>query len=104
MQRKGAAQNPATQICWPQQWLPMDVPNCRVISIGYDIFLSKWFGSALPIEQQSLQIIKKLKLAQVGNRPIIWVAHSFGGLIVKEMMRYAFYNKEYKVVMVTTKC
>lgn len=49
-------------ICWPRDWLPKDIPDSRIISVGYDIFLSKWFGEALPIQQQSLEIIKKLKV------------------------------------------
>jgi hypothetical protein len=73
---------------------------CNII--GYDIFLTKWFGDALPIEQQSLEIIRKLKLAAVGTRPIIFVTHSFGGLVTKEMLRFASENEDYKSILDNT--
>ncbi len=64
--------------CWPRTFLPLDFPNARVISVGYDIFLSKWYGDALPLDSQGLEILRKLKLAGIGDKPIVWVVHSFG--------------------------
>ena len=34
-------------------------------------------------------LLEKLKLAAVGNRPIIFVCHSFGGIITKQILKYA---------------
>jgi hypothetical protein len=28
-------------IVWPRDWLPQDVPEARVLSIGFELFLSK---------------------------------------------------------------
>jgi hypothetical protein len=91
------------EIIWPRDWLPLDIPNARILSVGYDLFLSSWAGSALPLEQQSLDILKKLSLAAVGNKPIIFVVHSFGGLITKEMLSFASSNENFKDILENTR-
>jgi hypothetical protein len=34
----------------------VEFPNARVITVGFDVFLSKWFGDSLPLEQQSIEL------------------------------------------------
>lgn len=29
-------------LCWPKDWLPMDIPSLRLIGINYDTSLSMW--------------------------------------------------------------
>ncbi|PRP88380.1 protein SERAC1-like [Planoprotostelium fungivorum] len=104
-------------VCWPRDWMPGEnsedclgksdeisetFPNCRILSISYDSWLTKWSGNTLPLQQQSEEIIDKLKMAQVGERPVIFVVHSFGGLVTKEMMRYASTHKEYRDLLENT--
>ncbi|VDP09243.1 unnamed protein product [Soboliphyme baturini] len=38
------------------------------------------------IVSRSKELIRKLKRAGVGSRPVIWVTHSMGGILVKEML------------------
>ncbi|XP_049914512.1 protein SERAC1 [Epinephelus moara] len=78
--------------CWPKSWLAADCPNLRVLSVEYDSHLSDWMAKC-PVENQrkslayrSQELLKKLKLAGVGERPVVWVAHSMGGLLVKKML------------------
>ncbi|EFA78747.1 hypothetical protein PPL_08208 [Heterostelium album PN500] len=79
-----------SSICWPQKWIPEDLANVRVISVGYDIFLSQWGGgTATPLFDQSQAILENLTLAGVGTRPLILVTHSFGGLVAKQMLKLA---------------
>ncbi|XP_061900552.1 protein SERAC1 isoform X2 [Entelurus aequoreus] len=78
--------------CWPKSWLAADCPHLRVLSVEYDSHLSDWMAQC-PAENQrkslasrSQELLKKLKMAGVGDRPVVWVAHSMGGLLVKKIL------------------
>lgn len=78
--------------CWPKSWLAADCPNIRVLSVEYDTHLSDWM-SKCPVENQrqslanrSRELLKMLQQAGVGQRPVVWIAHSMGGLLVKKML------------------
>lgn len=78
--------------CWPKDWLSLDYPNSRIISVEYNSHLSDWLLSCplekedFSIDKQAEKICKKLKECGVGKKPTIWVTHSMGGLIVKKML------------------
>ncbi|KMQ95175.1 protein serac1 [Lasius niger] len=79
-------------LCWPKDWLPMDIPSLRLIGINYGTSLSMW-APFCPIEsktnfikERSEEFVSKLTMANVGQRPLIWVGHSMGGLLVKKML------------------
>ncbi|CAG7830774.1 unnamed protein product [Allacma fusca] len=38
------------------------------------------------IFDRSSELLEKLASAGIGNRPIIWVTHSMGGLLVKQLL------------------
>jgi hypothetical protein len=90
-------------IIWPKDWLAKDIPDARILTVGYDIYLSKWFGDALPLEQQAQEMLKKLKLAGIGTKPVIFVTHSFGGLLVKEMLIQAQSSSSYSSILKNTR-
>lgn len=78
--------------CWPKDWLSKDVPSARVIGINYDTKLSTWTplcpieGMRSTIQQRSDEFKRKLILAGVGKKPIVWICHSMGGLLAKTML------------------
>ncbi|XP_067097655.1 protein SERAC1 isoform X2 [Osmerus mordax] len=95
--------------CWPKSWLAEDCPNLRVLSVEYDSHLSDW-RSKCPAENQrkslayrSRELLKKLKSAGVGERPVVWVAHSMGGLLVKKMLLDAANDPDLQDLMKNTK-
>uniref|UniRef100_A0A3P9IWQ3 Protein SERAC1 n=1 Tax=Oryzias latipes TaxID=8090 RepID=A0A3P9IWQ3_ORYLA len=95
--------------CWPKSWLAEDCPNLRVLSVEYDSHLSDWM-SKCPAENQrkslayrSQELLKKLKQAGVGERPVVWVAHSMGGLLVKKMLLDASEDPEMKGLLKNTR-
>ncbi|XP_045460530.1 protein SERAC1 isoform X3 [Harmonia axyridis] len=78
--------------CWPRDWLGEDCNDLRIIGVNYETTLSKW-NSFCPhitektnLEEQSLRLMSSLLQAGVGSRPIIWVTHSMGGLLVKNIL------------------
>lgn len=95
--------------CWPESWLAADCPNLRVLSVEYDSHLSDWKAKC-PAENQrkslayrSRELLKKLKSAGVGERPVVWVAHSMGGLLVKKMLLDASNDPDLQGLMKNTK-
>ncbi|XP_042336468.1 LOW QUALITY PROTEIN: protein SERAC1 [Sceloporus undulatus] len=78
--------------CWPKTWLASDCPSLRIISVEYDTHLSDWKAKC-PVESyreslayRSTDLLKKLRTAGIGDRPLVWLSHSMGGLLVKKML------------------
>ncbi|CAG7786190.1 unnamed protein product, partial [Allacma fusca] len=78
--------------CWPRDWLPKDIENARILAVDFDSFVSHW-TKVCPVENvertifdRSSELLEKLASAGIGNRPIIWVTHSMGGLLVKQLL------------------
>lgn len=87
---------------WPH-WLARDFPDVGVWSVDYAAskfkagrFL-KWFvsglsdkwGYAMPLPKRAGNVLRTLMLNGIGNRPLLLICHSLGGLVTKEMLRQA---------------
>uniref|UniRef100_A0A9L0J8D2 Protein SERAC1 n=1 Tax=Equus asinus TaxID=9793 RepID=A0A9L0J8D2_EQUAS len=93
--------------CWPKTWLARDCPALRIISVEYDTSLSDW-RARCPMERKSIafrsnELLRKLRAAGVGDRPLIWVSHSMGGLLVKKMLLEASKKPEMNTVINNTR-
>src|SRR6202000_2791679 len=42
----------SSTVC-PRDWLPQDFPRVRVLTVGYEMELSRWLGNALPIKTRA---------------------------------------------------
>lgn len=80
--------------CWPQDWLPEDFDRSRIFGVDYSTQLSDWdpehpweAKEKKTLAARALDMLSKLKAAGVGKNPIVWVTHSMGGLLVKEILR-----------------
>lgn len=51
-------------------------------------------GESLPFQHTVALLLEKLAAAGVGQRPVIFVSHSMGGLVVKEMLANARREKD----------
>ena len=73
--------------CWPHDWLPNDLPSnvkIRVIAVNYP-------EPGVSSDKRSVRangdtIHDALITAGVGQRPVIWLAHSRGGLLLKSIL------------------
>ncbi|XP_058466764.1 protein SERAC1 isoform X4 [Malaya genurostris] len=88
--------------CWPMEWLPKDFPNIRVIGLNYDSSLSQWSASGCPcekydgkLEKRATEFLRKLSKSNIGqDRPVVWVGHSMGGLLIKSIIVQAAENDD----------
>ena len=78
----------------------MDEQGVRVIGVDFDTYLSQW-GNSCPKEsfkrtlnERSREILEKLKESGVGKRPVVFVGHSMGGLIIKRMLAESEENND----------
>ncbi|RDW60746.1 hypothetical protein BP6252_12129 [Coleophoma cylindrospora] len=76
--------------------LPSIAPNARVLRYGYE---SQWFGNDA-IRQKASDVAKRFLIAlrrerkDCQNRPLIFIAHCFGGLVILKALLEALYHKD----------
>ncbi|XP_020591280.1 uncharacterized protein LOC110032106 [Phalaenopsis equestris] len=78
---------------WPGEWLSADFPQARLFTLRYKTKLTQWTGASLPLQEVSTMLLDRLLAAGIGDRPIVFVTHSMGGLVVKQMLYQAKLNK-----------
>jgi hypothetical protein len=72
---------------WPK-WLAEDLPAVGVWSYGYSAPVSRFSGAPMALVDRAINAIAYLESAGIGDVPIIFVAHSVGGLLVKQIIRH----------------
>ena len=81
------------KICWPRDFLKTEpkLKHTRVITWGYDSSVAKLsdFSSQSSIfshaENLLIDLVRKRQESEEENRPIVFVGHSLGGLVIKEV-------------------
>ncbi|PMD21888.1 hypothetical protein NA56DRAFT_645131 [Hyaloscypha hepaticicola] len=90
----GSSSRSDGKIFWPIDLLPEDCPNVRLLTWGYESNISRFFGG--PANQNTIFAHARDLLYALGNerqscrmRSLIFIAHSLGGIIVKDVLRRA---------------
>lgn len=88
---------------WPD-WVCEDFPSVRVLSVGYptNIFAAGAQNSMSFIEQVGA-VLEMLLVHGVGERPIVFIAHSLGGLVVKQLLSLSSTSSEEEKCAVSQK-
>ncbi|XP_050682988.1 protein SERAC1 [Leptidea sinapis] len=77
-------------LCWPRDWLPQDCDNLRILGVNYWSTLSDWLERCplqnADIATRATELLPALIDADVGKTNVVWLAHSMGGLIVKQLL------------------
>lgn len=72
---------------WPN-WLADDFQNLNVYSYGYESSVSELQGAAsMCLTELAINFGSRLQAEGVGTRPIYFICHSLGGIIVKSLLR-----------------
>lgn len=83
-------------VMWPRDLLPKEFPNARIITWGYDADVFKAAPFSPVSENLTQQHAERLCIDlsdlrySCQERPIIFVAHSLGGIVVKQALLHSF--------------
>ncbi|KAI4230876.1 MAG: hypothetical protein L6R40_007912 [Gallowayella cf. fulva] len=106
----------STHVFWPAQTLPPELEDesleARVLVYGYDADVTSFTDGASKdkIHNHAEHLIAELvanRRRKAAERPIIWVAHSLGGLVVKRALIYSaeirgLKTEHYRSIFVST--
>ena len=87
--------DPASSILWLRDFLPKALNIARVLTFGYNAYASSFYGSgsADRIQQHAQTLIADLQadrsLEGCSKRPIVFICHGLGGILVKKALAYS---------------
>ncbi|MEU8213031.1 hypothetical protein AB0B85_27965 [Micromonospora sp. NPDC049044] len=73
---------------WPF-WLAVDFNRVAVWTVDYDAWSSEYRGRSMPIQDRAVEVMAQLQNRGIGDRPLCFVTHSMGGLLVKEILMHS---------------
>ncbi|KAL4895497.1 hypothetical protein BDV59DRAFT_174033 [Aspergillus ambiguus] len=89
---------------WPYDLLPGTLGKVRILTYGYcasiGTFIDTDEANSLPTQAESfaLILVENRKRLSCSDRPIIYVCHSLGGVLVKELLLHCRENSSYNSV------
>ncbi|KIV92177.1 polyubiquitin [Exophiala mesophila] len=95
---RGTWKDVETGRLWLEDFLPEAMPNARIMTFGYDssLLLSR---SKAGIEDFALDLLNRIwmlrQTQKTKARPLIFVAHSLGGVVVKKALILSHENSHY---------
>ncbi|KAL3440856.1 hypothetical protein BJX65DRAFT_289668 [Aspergillus insuetus] len=81
---------PGTTTPWPESLLPATIPNARVLTFGYDAYVTDWLNvvSISRVGNHAMNLITALatwrEQDDTNERPVLFVCHSLGGIVCQD--------------------
>ncbi|KAK3358093.1 Alpha/Beta hydrolase protein [Lasiosphaeria hispida] len=81
-----------TGVFWPLHLLKTDIPKTRIVTFGYDADIAHFWAPASQncIRNHAINLANAIaqlrERTETENRPIIFVTHSLGGLVLEDAM------------------
>jgi pimeloyl-ACP methyl ester carboxylesterase len=70
-----------------QTWLSDALPEANIWSLGYGLTSSWLRGGSIPLTDRAINVLATLSVELREDRLIVFVCHSYGGLLVKQLLR-----------------
>ena len=73
---------------WLRDYLPEEIPSARIMTFGYDSTLA-FSNSVARIEDKALDLLNRLGAKRdesTDRRPVVFICHSLGGVVVKKAL------------------
>ncbi|UPJ79488.1 hypothetical protein IVB16_33190 [Bradyrhizobium sp. 183] len=84
--RSGMNDASADPTFWPL-WLAQDLADIAVFTLSYEAPISNWIGTSMPFQRRAANVLQRLLLeTSLQTKPTIFIAHSLGGLLIKQIM------------------
>ncbi|KAI4134497.1 MAG: hypothetical protein LQ347_001477 [Umbilicaria vellea] len=88
---------------WLRDFLPPQLPSARVLLFGYNANVA-FETSIAGVREQAINLLNRVasKRGEAEERPIVFIAHSLGGLVVKRALVEAKLDDSYKSIREAT--
>ena len=63
-------------------------------ALEYESAATQWLGGAMPLTDRAVNIFEEFYSHEIGARPIIFICHSMGGLVVKKILQRALSERK----------
>ncbi|KAI9790079.1 MAG: hypothetical protein M1816_005549 [Peltula sp. TS41687] len=93
--------HPKSKAFWLKEFLPQQIPDARIMTFGYNAAAAFGQSTAGVIDHaKSLlnSLVDKREESEEIQRPLIFIAHSLGGIIVKQALFQARLDPAYQLI------
>lgn len=90
---------------WPK-WLCRELPALSIYTLSYpSSIFEKWAKKEMGLHERAQNLLEHLASLDIGKRPIVFVCHSLGGLLAKEMLRVSneCSDSDWKLIVTNTR-
>ncbi|EXJ89617.1 hypothetical protein A1O3_02684 [Capronia epimyces CBS 606.96] len=98
--------HPKSKAIWLKDFLPAQIPNARIMTFGYNAAMALGQSTAEVIDHaRSLlaSLVDKREEPEEIQRPLIFIAHSLGGIVVKQALLQARLESRYHCIKDATR-